>query len=133
MIEIGRICIKLAGRDAGMKCVVVDMLGSNMVMIDGQTRRRKCSIRHLEPLENVLKIKKGASHSEIAAEFKKLKIETKESKPRKAAEKPMKVRKSSEKSEEEKSAKAAKKQAKEEKKKEKKAEPKKAKKHIKKK
>ena len=77
MIELGRICVKLAGRDAGMKCVVVDMLGNNMVMIDGQTRRRKCSIRHLEPLDVVIKIKKGASHSEIAGEFKKLKIETK--------------------------------------------------------
>ena len=26
MIEIGRICVKLAGRDAGGECVVVDVL-----------------------------------------------------------------------------------------------------------
>ena len=133
MIEIGRLCVKLAGRDAGMKCVVVDMLGNNMVMIDGQTRRRKCSIRHLEPLETMLKIKKGASHSEIAGEFKKLKIEARESKPKKSGEKPAQVRKASEKSPEQKAAKAAKKEAKETKKKEKKAEPKKEHKHAKKK
>lgn len=128
MIEIGRLCVKLAGRDAGMKCVVVDVLGNNLVMIDGQTRRRKCSIRHLEPLEPVLKIKKGASHSEVSGEFKKLKIEARESKPKKSGSRPMKSRKASKRSPEEKEAKSAKKEAKEAKKKENKSEKKEKKK-----
>lgn len=38
-MEIGRVCIKIAGRDAGMKCVVVEQLDNNFVLIDGQTRR----------------------------------------------------------------------------------------------
>ena len=51
MIDIGRVCIKLAGRDAGKKCVIVGILDDKTVMIDGETRRRKCNILHLEPLK----------------------------------------------------------------------------------
>ncbi len=61
VFEIGRLCIKIAGRDAGKKTLVVDVLENNYVLIDGLTRRRKCNIMHLEPLDKVLKIAKGAS------------------------------------------------------------------------
>lgn len=91
MIEIGRICVKTAGRDAGMKCVVVDVLDKNFVLIDGETRRRKCNILHLEPLDKTIEIKKGASHEEVAKIFEKLgyavrtpKTKTKKPRPRKA-------------------------------------------------
>ena len=57
MIEIGRLCIKTAGRDAGLKCIIVDILDDKFVLIDGETRRRKCNILHLEPLKDVVKIK----------------------------------------------------------------------------
>ena len=93
MIEVGRLCIKLAGRDAGLKCVVVEVLDKNFVMVDGQTRRRKCNIIHLEPLEEVIKIKAKASHEDVVSEFKKLKLEVKETKPKQAAARPKKVRK----------------------------------------
>ena len=69
MIQIGRVCVKIAGRDAGKKCVIVDILDDNYVLIDGETRRRKCNILHLEPLKEVIKIKKKASHEEIKKEF----------------------------------------------------------------
>ncbi|NTV24217.1 MAG: 50S ribosomal protein L14e, partial [Nanoarchaeota archaeon] len=62
MFEIGRLCVKIAGRDARGKCLVIDTLEGNFVLIDGQTRRKRCNITHLEPLDKVLKIKKGASH-----------------------------------------------------------------------
>jgi large subunit ribosomal protein L14e len=93
MIEIGRICVKTAGRDAGLKCVVVEILDNNMVMIDGQTRRRKCNMFHLEPLDQVIKIKPKASHDEIAEEFSKLQIEVKDRKPKQADKRPRKIRK----------------------------------------
>ena len=57
MIEIGRICVKIAGRDAGLKCVIVDILDDKSVLIDGETRRRKCNVLHLEPSKEVIKIK----------------------------------------------------------------------------
>jgi len=93
MFEIGRLCIKIAGRDAGLKCVIVDTVDKFTVLVDGQTRRRKCNIKHLEPLEQVFKISKNAPRAEIVRVFKELKIELKETKPKKKSERPIKVRK----------------------------------------
>ena len=113
-MEIGRLCVKIAGRDAGRKCVVVDTVDDNFVLIDGDVRRRKCNIKHLEPLADTIDIKKGASHTDVAAAFKKLKLDVWETKKKEAAEKPKKVRKVKEKAPE-KPKKAEKKPAKEEK------------------
>jgi large subunit ribosomal protein L14e len=91
-MEIGRLCIKTAGRDAGKKCVIIDVIDEKLVMIDGETRRRKCNIKHLEPLKETIKVAKNAAHSSVVAEFKKLGIEVKETKPKKAVEKPKQTR-----------------------------------------
>ncbi len=72
MVDIGRVCVKIAGRDAGKKCIVVDVLGKEMVMIDGETRRRKCNLAHIEPLDKKVDIKKGASHEEVMAALKSI-------------------------------------------------------------
>ncbi|MBN2141988.1 50S ribosomal protein L14e [Candidatus Woesearchaeota archaeon] len=66
LFEIGRVCVKLAGRDAGQKCIVIDNVDANTVLIDGETRRRKCNVKHLEPLDQVVKISKGADASAVA-------------------------------------------------------------------
>ena len=57
MMTVGRLCMKIAGRDAGKKCVIVEDLGKGYFLIDGETRRRKCNVTHLEPLTEVLNIK----------------------------------------------------------------------------
>lgn len=93
MIEVGRLAVKIAGRDAGGKCVVVDVLDKNFVLIDGQVRRRKCNIIHLEPLDNIIKIKKKASHEDVIKAFRELKIEVVERKPKPKTERPRKQRK----------------------------------------
>ncbi len=93
MIEVGRLCLKLAGRDSGKKCVIVEILDKNFVKIDGQTRRRKCNVLHIEPLKEVIKIKKGASHDEIKSEFKKLGIEIVDTTPKEKKQRPKKSRK----------------------------------------
>jgi len=93
-MEIGRVCVKLAGRDAGRICVVVEELDKGFVLIDGNVRRRKCNLSHLEPLDETLNIKKGASHAEVASEFKKLKLDVWETKPKKEkSQKPAPTRK----------------------------------------
>ena len=96
MIEIGRLCIKIAGRDAGLKCIIVDILDDKFVLIDGETRRRKCNILHLEPLKDVIKIKKNASHDEVKKEFEKLGLKVMETKPKPKTQRPRKKRKTSE-------------------------------------
>jgi len=93
MYQIGRLCVKIAGRDARKKCLVIEILDDNFVMIDGQTRRRKCNIVHLEPLDKILKIKKSASHKEVVDALKKEKIEVVETKPKSKTVRPTKQRK----------------------------------------
>ncbi len=92
MIEIGRLCVKIAGREAGRKCVVVDIVDKNYVLIDGQLRRKKCNISHLEPLDKKIELKKNASHSDVISEFKKLNIEIKETKKKEKTERQRKQR-----------------------------------------
>jgi large subunit ribosomal protein L14e len=92
MIEVGRLCVKIAGRDAGGKCVIVDVLDDKFVTIDGNVRRRKCNVAHLEPLKDVITIDKGASHDSVKKEFEKLKIPVWETKAKPKTEKPKKVR-----------------------------------------
>jgi len=96
MFEVGRLCVKIAGRDAGKKCVIIDVLESNHVLIDGETRRRKCNVVHLEPLDETIDISKKASHESVIAEFKKLKLNTRETKPKQKTERPRRKRKTPE-------------------------------------
>ena len=96
MIEIGRLVVKIAGRDAGKKALIVDVLDDTYVMLDGETRRRKTNIIHIEPLNQVIKIKKNASHDEVAKALKELGIETRETKPKPKTQKPTKKRKTPE-------------------------------------
>ena len=95
MIEIGRVCVKTAGRDAGLRCVVVEVVDEKTVLIDGQTRRKNCNTKHLEPLKQSIKLTKGASHATVVSEFKKLGIEITEKKAREKpkTKKPVKKRK----------------------------------------
>jgi len=85
MMDVGRICVKIAGRDAGKKCVIVETLKDNYVIIDGQTRRKKCNVIHLEPLDQKLGIASNADHAAVVAAFKKLGVEIVESKKRQPA------------------------------------------------
>jgi len=69
-IEVGRICIKTRGREAGKKCVIVDLIDKNFVLITGPksltgVRRRRVNIRHLSPTEEKISISRGASDEEV--------------------------------------------------------------------
>ena len=65
MLDVGRVCMKIAGRDSNKIAVVIKKLDNNHVMIDGNVRRKKCNIRHLEPLDKVLQIKEEESGDKI--------------------------------------------------------------------
>ena len=110
MMEIGRVCVKTAGRDSRHKCAIVDIIDNNFVLIDGDVRRKRCNIKHLEPLDKVIKIKKGASHDVVVSEFKKLGIEIKSKKSKEKTERPRKIRKKKEKKPEETEKKKSKKE-----------------------
>lgn len=95
MIEVGRVCVKIAGRDAGKKCVIVSLLDNKFVLVDGETRRRKCNIIHLEPLDKVIDVKENAVHDDVVKAFKSFGValaSTKKSK--KAVARPRTLRRS---------------------------------------
>ncbi len=93
VVEIGRLCIKIAGRDAGKECLIIDKVKENFVLIDGNTRRRTCNIRHLEFLPQIAKIKKGASHDEVMKALADLGIKAKARSEYKKKEKSPKAQK----------------------------------------
>lgn len=66
IFEVGRVCMKIAGRDANKHCVVIKKIDSNFVEIDGQTRRRKVNITHLEPLDIKVDVKENADNKVVA-------------------------------------------------------------------
>ncbi len=76
VFDIGRLCVKVAGREAGKKCVVVDIIDDKFVLVTGPksltgVKRRRANVKHLEPLEKKIKIKKGASDEEVLEALKK--------------------------------------------------------------
>lgn len=57
-IEVGRVCVKTAGREAGEKCVILDVIDKNFVEVVGvNVKNRRCNINHLEPTEKKIEIK----------------------------------------------------------------------------
>ncbi len=92
MFTVGRLCVKIAGRDAGKKCVVTEVLDKTFVMIDGETRRRKCNILHLEPTSTLLELKDKASPEDVKHAFNSIGIVLKTTTPKKAGARPRKVR-----------------------------------------
>ncbi len=70
MFEIGRVCLKIAGREAGRYCVIVNRIDDNFVTVTGprnltDVKRRRCNVNHLEPILDVLKIKADATDESV--------------------------------------------------------------------
>ena len=52
-IEVGRVCVKIAGWEAGEKCAIVEIIDENFVEVVGEAvKNRRCNIAHLEPTED---------------------------------------------------------------------------------
>ena len=113
MFDVGRVCVKIAGRDAGQKCVIVQKLEGKYVLIDGMTRRRKCNTLHLEPLDQTLEISSESSHEDVAAAFKNMGLEVKSTTPKQRMTRLKAARKAKEKPAEDKKAKKPKAEKKE--------------------
>ena len=69
-IEVGRICMKTAGRETGKKCVIVDVMDKSFVLVTGPkkvtgVKRKRANINHIAPLGDKLELKRGASDEEV--------------------------------------------------------------------
>jgi large subunit ribosomal protein L14e len=69
-MEIGRICVKTAGRESGKKCIIVDVIDKNFVLVTGphlinKVKRRRANIKQLEPTKEKIEIVKGADDKTV--------------------------------------------------------------------
>jgi large subunit ribosomal protein L14e len=60
------------GREAGKKCVIVDVMDKSFVLVTGPkkvtgVRRRRANINHLEPLQVKVDVTRGASDEEVTS------------------------------------------------------------------
>jgi large subunit ribosomal protein L14e len=70
-IEVGKICVKVTGREAGRKCVIVDVIDKNFVLVTGPkevtgVKRRRVNVDHIEPTKDGIDIAKGANDEDVA-------------------------------------------------------------------
>jgi len=77
-IEVGRICVKLLGREAGKKCVIVDVIDKNFALVTGPktvtgVRRRRTNLDHLKSTQEIVELKKGATDDEVERALTKAK------------------------------------------------------------
>jgi large subunit ribosomal protein L14e len=75
MLELGRIVLKIAGREAGKYAVIVEGVKDNFVLITGPKsitgiKRRKCNIDHIEPTEHKFDIDAKADDAFIEGLWK---------------------------------------------------------------
>ncbi|MEM1667277.1 MAG: 50S ribosomal protein L14e [Thermofilaceae archaeon] len=76
IFDVGRVCVKIAGREAGRKCVVVDIIDDNFVLVTGPktltgVKRRRVNVKHLEPLPYKIDIPKGANDEVVLQALEK--------------------------------------------------------------
>ena len=74
-IEVGRICVKLSGREAGRKCVIVEVMDKSFVLLTGPKkitgiRRRRANVNHVEPLQDKLNVERDASDEDVEKALK---------------------------------------------------------------
>lgn len=76
-IEVGRVCVKAVGRETGKRCVIVDLIDKSFVLVTGPksvtgVKRRRVNVSHVEPLQDKVEIKRGATDEEVAEALKML-------------------------------------------------------------
>jgi large subunit ribosomal protein L14e len=64
VFDIGRVCRKTSGLDAGKLCVVLSKDKNFATIVGPNIKKTKVNLRHLEPLPNMVKAGKDASQAE---------------------------------------------------------------------
>ncbi|MFH1431786.1 MAG: 50S ribosomal protein L14e [archaeon] len=70
-IEIGRICVKTRGRNAGKYCIITGVVDDNFVNISGPKalngiKPKRCNTTHLAYTDKKIEIKDKATEEEIS-------------------------------------------------------------------
>jgi large subunit ribosomal protein L14e len=80
-IEVGRICVKTAGRETGKRCVIVDVIDKNYVLITGPksltgVKRRRTNVDHMQATEEKIELKRDATDEDVLKALEKAKKTT---------------------------------------------------------
>lgn len=67
-LGIGTICVKVAGRKAGEKVVVlaIDKEKNFATVMGEKVKKKRCNLQHLMPLNKTVKVSKNVSQKELA-------------------------------------------------------------------
>jgi large subunit ribosomal protein L14e len=61
-MDIGRVCLKVKGREQGERCVVLDVVDRNFVIVVGpNVKRRRVNMNHIRPLDEVVPLQRNAT------------------------------------------------------------------------
>lgn len=64
-------CLKTQGREKGNKCVIIDVIDRNFVVVTGpEVRRRRANMDHLMLLDETVEIQRNASDEEVTSILK---------------------------------------------------------------
>src|SRR5438445_11898163 len=77
--EVGRVCMKIAGHEAGRYCTVLKKLDKQFVLVSGPriltgVKRRKCNLAHLEALPYSLDVSESTSDDELIKAYQRAKL-----------------------------------------------------------
>ena len=65
-IDVGRVCMKTQGREKGNKCVIIDVIDRNFVVVTGpEVKRRRVNMDHLMALDEIVEIQRNATDEEV--------------------------------------------------------------------
>ena len=81
-LNTGRVCMKIAGREAGKYCTVLKKENDAFILVVGPkiltgVKRRRCNVEHLEALPYTLEINENSSDEEIISAYQKAGLITK--------------------------------------------------------
>ncbi len=86
LLEVGRVCIKKYGRDAGSKAVITGVMGNGFVKVitTKRSRERQCNPSHLEFLADKVDVKDKAAIDKVLGVKPKVTRQSSEQSPQKA-------------------------------------------------
>ena len=69
-MDIGRVCLKVQGREKGKRCVVIDVIDRNYVIVTGpDVKRRRVNMNHIVPLDETISIQRNATDEEVVSQL----------------------------------------------------------------
>ena len=73
-MDVGTVCIKTKGREAGSMVVVLSKAKDGKVLIDGpKVKRKQCNVLHLFPTGKTARVKEDESHETAIKALKTIK------------------------------------------------------------